>query len=294
MLPTNLISRAFTARLVGIPATLDGLGTEATAFVVVTNRGNVPARFSVSAGTPSTNALAITSTNSPLLAFPSNEVAIPFVLAVTGGYRGTVAAPLTVTEQSFGSVTSLVMTLSINSITSAPTLVVFTPSVHPSNSFLVSFAGRSRGDGVISTMARLNRGSWWVMSQQEYWFFDANFTSDGDLLEILSRDEQESSSTIYTYTFNGPPLRVAMPSNQSPAWDAQLGRTYSVEWSTNLQNWAALAGSAQQTGAIVTILPGVSPVQVVDAPVGRVSVHFTPAHEAITSTNAFFRIRSDR
>ena len=37
-----------------------------------------------------------------------------------------------------------------------------------------------------------------------------------------------------------------------------------------------------------------NPVQIVDAPMSGVSVHFTPAYEVATSTNAFFRIRSDR
>ena len=186
------------------------------------------------------------------------------------------------------------MTVSLTFITSARTLVVFTPTVHPSNAFLLTFAGRSRGDGTISTLARINGGSWWVVSQQEFWSFDASFTSDGDVLEILARDGQNRASTISSYTFTGPPLRVAIQSNQSLAWDAQLGRTYAVEWSTNLQNWATLSGAAQQTGATVTVSPGANPVQIVDAPVGRVSVHFTPAHEAAASTNAFFRIRSNR
>lgn len=59
-----------------------------------------------------------------------------------------------------------------------------------------------------------------------------------------------------------------------------------MEWSTNLQDWATLSGAAQQNGATVAVSPGANPVQIVDAPVGRVSVHFTPAHEAAAGTNA--------
>ena len=294
ILPTNLVSRTLLARLVAVPLSLDELGAQATAFVVVTNRGNVPARLTVAPGTPSTNVFVVTATNTPILLFPSNEVAIPLSLSVTGQYRGTVSIPLIVTEQSIGAVTSLVMNVSVSSITSAPTLMVFSPSVHPSNAFQTSFAGRSRGDGTISTLARMNGGSWWVVSQQEFWSFGANFTSDGDVLEILAHNEQSHASAIYSYTFAGPPLSVAIQSNQSLTWDSQLGRTYAIEWSTNLQGWATLVGDAQRTGATVTVSPGGNPVQIVDAPVGRISVHFTPSHAAITSTNLFFRIRSNR
>jgi hypothetical protein len=297
ILPSNLVSRALTARIVGLPDSINQAGGSASGFVLVTNRGNVPARLSLSAGTPSTNAVSVAASNPPAVLWPSNQLALSFSLSLTGAYQGTgsVTAPLQLVEQSVGTVTSLVATLSIASLTNPPVLTVFTPSVNPSNALLVSFAGRTTVTGSGITLARVNNGAWWVVAQEELWSFTASFLAAGDTLEILARDEAGRTSASYRYVAAGsaspiPPL-LAIDSSRALAWDVQLGRGYSIEWSTNLIQWATLSGLAQQTGATVTVSPGPVPLQLTNSSVGRVSVRLAPDHEAALSTNAFFRVR---
>lgn len=89
------------------------------------------------------------------------------------------------------------------------------------------------------------------VSQQTRWAFEANFAVEGDLPEIIALDSENRSSSLYFYTFKAPPFTLSIDRQLGLSWNPQLGRLYSIEYSTNLVDWTPLRSSTQGLRRIV-------------------------------------------
>lgn len=291
VMASNQINRTLQTKIVDVPGTLSTIGQEGVGFLVVSNAGNVPARVTALPGSPSVAVVSATAATQPTVVAPASEFFIPVSLTVTGQYSGAVSLPITPVELSLGNLTTKTMIASLSSATSAPSLLVLSSNTLP-DGFKVSFSGTATGNGTVSTLARVNGGAWWLVTQTTNWNFTASFSSDGDRLEIVASDADNHSSAIYSYTFSGPQLLLAQNPDFSLNWNAQLGRYYAIEWSTDLVNWNKLKGNLTGSGPAYSIADGNGLVIVRDAPVGRVSVAFATNHSAIKMNRAFFRVLS--
>jgi hypothetical protein len=293
VLPESAIRRTLAARVIGSPAQLLSPGAQATPLVLVTNGGNVPARVTLVPASVGTNGVSVGLPSMPGWIAPGGELAMPVSLLSTGEFKGSLMLPVGLSELTMGSWTSVWITASVSTRTSPPTVRVVASAVE-GKPFTRHYEGTSTGGSVPTTLARVNGGSWWVVSYAQSWSLDVGFSAEADQLEIMAVEENRLNSAVYSDTFRAPPLELAMGPDRSLFWDAQLGRTYSLEWSEDLVHWTPVAGTALQTGTRLTVSPGTNPVQIGESFVGRVTVTFAPSPELNLGTNAFLRVKSNR
>lgn len=291
VVPRDAVNWTFQARLADGPLQLDGATGRGTLVVQATATGIGVPRLRVEPGVPVPNVLRVAAPSEflPLVRAPDSTI-LPLTVETTNVWDGLVLVPLLIRELNSGATTTLVASVALPRAPTRPSLRVTEPQPGAGGPFAMAFRGRSIGEGTVSTLARVNGGAWWQVGGSSDWSFEVGFAAGNDVLEIVARDASGQTSAAYRYIFPPPALLLSAIDGRTLSWDAQLGKVYSVEWSTDLDRWDPLPGSARDSGSSVLVVPGNIPVRIADVPVGRVSVRLDVAHPVLLGERTFFRV----